>query len=198
MIQGEQVLVLNKSWVAIATTTVKRAMSLVFRHHARIVDPDSFEVLDWDRWVSERSLPIDGLVVPEVGYIHTVSLRIPQPYVITLATYGGVPSLHVPYSRRALFRRDNNTCQYCGVVPGTKRLTIDHVMPRSRGGGTDWLNCVVACMRCNIRKGNRTPEECGQALRRPPFRPSFVDGLFEGEDVPERWRSFVRNTSRMA
>jgi 5-methylcytosine-specific restriction endonuclease McrA len=189
--QGEQVLVLNRSWMAIATTTTQRALSLVFRGHARIVDPDTFECLKWEGWLAGHSEPA-GTGGPRPGTILTPRLRIELPGVITLATYGGVPSRNLPFSRRALMRRDQHTCQYCGLMPGSRHLTIDHVHPRSRGGPTDWMNCVIACVQCNVRKGDRTPEEAGAPLRRRPYRPTFLDGFRIGADVPEQWARFVK------
>lgn len=187
---GEQILVLNKSWMAIATTTTMRAFSLVYRQHARIVDATNYELHTWDSWVAAHSKPIDG-PGHEVGWIRTPRIKIKLPTVITLATYGGVPSRSLPFSRRSLYKRDGHACQYCGCNPGTRNLTIDHVMPRSRGGPTDWLNCVVACVQCNVRKGNRTPEESGTPLKRAPYRPSILEGFRIGGLVPEPWAKFL-------
>jgi 5-methylcytosine-specific restriction endonuclease McrA len=189
---GDQILVLNKSWMAIATTTHMRAFSLVYREHARIVDATSFELHTWDSWVSAHSKALgDGEPCHEAGWIRTPRMKIRLPSVITLATYGGVPARSLPFSRRSLYKRDGHACQYCGLNPGTRNLTIDHVMPRSRGGQTDWLNCVVACVQCNVRKGNRTPEESGSPLRRAPYRPSILEGFRICGKVPEPWAKFL-------
>ncbi|NUQ34971.1 MAG: HNH endonuclease [Planctomycetaceae bacterium] len=189
---NDQILVMNRSWMPVAVTTVRRGMSLVFRNHARIVDHDSFDLFDWERWLAERSASKSPDEAPVAGYIHTVNLRIELPQVIILSRYNGVPNRSVPFSRRTLFRRDNHECQYCGGRPGVRNLSIDHVLPRSRGGGTDWLNCVVSCVRCNVRKGNRTPEEAGINLRRRPFRPSLMEGLGVGQDMPKAWERFLK------
>ena len=189
---NERILVMNKGWSPIAVTTVRRGMSLVFREHARIVHHETFEMFSWERWLDQRSSPLgDGEIVPS-GFIRTVSLKIELPQVITLSSYNGVPSRQIPFSRRTLFKRDGYQCQYCGVRPGTGALTIDHVMPRSRGGATDWLNCVVSCVRCNVRKGARTPDEAGLILHRHPFRPNWVEDLLTGEDIPAAWEKFVK------
>ncbi len=79
----------------------------------------------------------------------------------------------VTFSRRNLFKRDHSTCQYCACQPGTEELTIDHVLPRSQGGQTTWENCVLACVSCNAKKANRTPEQAMMKLRRAPVRPSW-------------------------
>ena len=96
-----------------------------------------------------------------------------MPEVILLARYGKVPGRHLVFSRRNLFKRDRYTCQYCGKQPGRDELTIDHVLPRSRGGSSTWLNCVLACLACNTRKGNRTPADAGMRLRGTPTEPRW-------------------------
>ena len=185
------ILVMNRSWSPLAVTSVRRAMSLVFRCQARIVSTENFELFEWDQWLVRHSEPLTGDVSPP-RYIRTVNLQIKLPAVVTLSRYNGLPSQQVPFSRRTLFRRDNYQCQYCGRAPGTRNLTIDHVLPRSRGGGTNWLNCVVSCVHCNVSKGNRTPDECGKPLRRHPFRPSWMDGFRVQDDIPNEWLAFVK------
>jgi 5-methylcytosine-specific restriction endonuclease McrA len=79
----------------------------------------------------------------------------------------------VAFSRRNVFKRDHYTCQYCNVQPGTEELSIDHVIPRSHGGTSTWENCVLACVACNKRKADRTPQQAGMKLRRPPVHPTW-------------------------
>lgn len=108
------------------------------------------------------------------AFIHSEHLRLPVPQVIRLLYYVRVPhNLPLPLSRRALLLRDDYTCQYCGSQPGREHLTIDHVIPRSRGGRTEWENVVAACGACNRKKGNRTPDEAGMKLMHHPHRPRF-------------------------
>ncbi|MCA8940282.1 MAG: HNH endonuclease [Planctomycetes bacterium] len=186
-------LVLNRSWTPIATTPIMRALSLICRGHARIVSTGDYALFDWEGWLATHSFPHEVKKEDEqdIEWINTPTIRIEAPRIVTLATFNGVPSRYLAYSRKALFRRDNNTCQYCGATPGARALTIDHVMPRSRQGGTDWHNCVVSCMRCNVRKGNRTPEEAGMKLARAPFRPSYLEALRINGEVPQDWCAFV-------
>ena len=187
----QHILVMNRSWVPIAVTTVRRGMSLVFREHAKIVDAESFEVYSWDQWLELRSASKSFDDVPLSGYINTVNLRIELPQVIVLSRYNGMPNRMVPFSRRTLFKRDQNECQYCGIKPGVRSLSIDHIMPSSRGGTTDWMNCVVSCVKCNVKKGNKTPEEAGITLLRNPFRPTLAEGLGIGRNVPDAWKKFI-------
>jgi 5-methylcytosine-specific restriction endonuclease McrA len=94
---------------------------------------------------------------------------IPLPTVIRLRQYVRVPYAEIALTRKNLLHRDSHSCQYCGF--DGEALTLDHVMPRSRGGQDTWENMVVACMRCNVNKGNRTPKEAGMALRKTPHKP---------------------------
>jgi len=181
----QHILVLNRSWRAVTTTTVRRAMSLVYRDSARIIEPDTFEVFDLDAWA-------------EVGQsmgepvIRTVFRSFRVPEVILLRTYDGNPRRRVPFSRRHLLRRDESTCQYCGQRRGSEDLTIDHVVPRSLGGVSSWTNCVVACRGCNRRKGDGPPERAGMRLLRRPTKPRWHPSLaFSLGRTRSSWRRFI-------
>jgi 5-methylcytosine-specific restriction endonuclease McrA len=104
-----------------------------------------------------------------------LSGNFPLPTVIRLRTYVKIPYKEISLSRRNVLHRDNYTCQYCGER--RHDLTIDHIFPRSRGGGDSWENVAAACLRCNVKKGDRTPKEAGMLLmtvpRRPPSHVSF-------------------------
>ena len=163
----QRALVLNRSWIPVNVTTVRRALGLLFRDVALAVRPDTYETFDFTEWVSyphESSVPT----------LRSIRLQIPIPEVIVLASYDRIPLRHIPFSRRNLYRRDQLRCQYCGHSPGVRKLTIDHIRPRSRGGETSWTNCVLACVSCNGRKGNRTPELANMRLLRKPIRPEWM------------------------
>jgi 5-methylcytosine-specific restriction endonuclease McrA len=102
--------------------------------------------------------------------------------------------IQIALTRRNLLIRDGFRCQYCGVKPTMRQLTIDHVMPRSRGGASSWKNLVTACAPCNRRKGDRTPSEASMALHVAPRRPKMLtvgkDGQFTREPPPE-WRNYL-------
>jgi 5-methylcytosine-specific restriction endonuclease McrA len=124
-------------------------------------------------------------------------IEIPVPLVIRLITYVRIPRrFHLPVTRRTVLARDNYTCQYCGDQPGKANLTVDHVVPRSRGGEHTWDNVVTACARCNRRKGNRTPAEAGMPLRSRPTRPRYIAIALLGEgldrDVWEKYLAYGR------
>ena len=105
--------------------------------------------------------------------IRSPRLAILPPEVILLKTYEGEGGRAVVFSRKNLFKRDRYTCQYCGIQPGPEELTVDHVVPRSRGGTSTWENCVLACVECNKRKADRTPAQAGLKMRKTPRKPSW-------------------------
>jgi len=185
---SDQTLVLNRSWSAIATTTVREALSMLFTGAARAIEPETYQIHEFDSWASLAPEPDEPCV-------RTVSLRLRVPEVIVLSTFNGMPRPRATFSRRNLFRRDRNRCQYCGARPGTPELTIDHVHPRSRGGQSSWENCVLACVPCNRRKANRTPEEAQMRLlaaaREPAWSPIMEVPL---GSLRQTWRAFVSDT----
>ncbi|MBN2490435.1 MAG: HNH endonuclease [Planctomycetes bacterium] len=166
----QKTLVLNRSWRAIHVTTVRRALALLYQNAAKVVSPDTFEMHDFESWA-------DFARRRGADCIRTVTLKIPIPEVIVLKGYDGVPVRRVSFSRRNIYKRDNYTCQYCGTRRASEELSIDHVVPRSRGGRMSWTNCVLACLRCNVKKGNRTLAEAGMHLIRTPTRPDWAPYL---------------------
>jgi 5-methylcytosine-specific restriction endonuclease McrA len=165
----ERALVLNRHWTPISTTSVRRAIVLVVRGAAGVVDPATCTVEGWESWASAP--PSEGPVIRGVE----IELRIPE--VIVLRQYDGYPVRGVAFTRRNVYRRDGYTCQYCARRPGVSDLTIDHVVPRSRGGASSWENCVTACRPCNARKANRHTHEVGLGLARNPSAPRWPGGL---------------------
>lgn len=183
---SQRALVLNRSWFVVSTTTVRQALTLLFKGSARAVCAESYELHSFESWVEREP-------GPDSPSIATTRRPIPMPEVIVLTRYDSVPTPGTGFSRRGLLQRDRWTCQYCERSMRTGGLTIDHVLPRSRGGGTSWENCVAACAPCNSRKGDRTPEEAGMPLVRQPRRPSLahVRGTAVGERRPA-WTPFLR------
>ena len=182
---NQPTLVLNQSWVAISTTPVRNALSLAYRRVARIIQPDTYEVHDFDSWAD---------LSPRAGEprVRTPRLQIPVPEVILLLRHDKIPSRSVPFSRRNLYRRDSYRCQYCGRRCPTQELSIDHVIPRSKGGRTAWDNCVIACITCNVRKGHRLLGEAGMALVRHARRPRWSPCLqVSMKSRRASWEKFV-------
>ncbi len=160
-------LVLNATYEPLSVVSAQRAIHLLLSQRAETIE------------ASEQ-------------VIRSAAMSVPVPLVIRLLHYVRVPrNLPLPLSRRALLLRDEFTCQYCGAQPGREHLTIDHVVPRSRGGRTEWENVVIACEDCNRRKGNRTPEEAGMKLRRKPYRPRFWVMALLTMAGNEVWRKYL-------
>jgi 5-methylcytosine-specific restriction endonuclease McrA len=149
-----------------------------------VVDPADYQTYTWEDW--SRLRPHDG-----ERFIQAVRFRLRVPEVVTLSEYDRLPSAAVTFSRRNIFKRDRFTCQYCGAQPGSEELTLDHVIPRSQGGESRWDNCVLACLACNKRKADRTPEQAGMRLRHKPVRPNW-NPLYAFHEVRiESWSKFV-------
>ena len=142
-----KVLVLNQDYSPLAICTVHRAFVLFFLDKAEMLESDETEKL------------------------RTVSKSFPAPTVIRIKNYINVPYRGVVLTRQNIFKRDNGCCQYCGT---TNDLTLDHLVPRSKGGKSTWNNLVTACKSCNAKKGNQSLEEAGLVLKRPPFKPSYI------------------------
>jgi 5-methylcytosine-specific restriction endonuclease McrA len=181
-------LVLNRNWAPIQTTTVQEAISLVAKGSAFIIEPDTYRTHDLLSWsdVSRAKARFED------AFIRSKRLALLAPEVILLAAYAGLGERSVVFSRRNLFKRDRYTCQYCGVQPGPEELTVDHVVPRSAGGTSTWENCVLACVNCNKRKADRTPERAGLVLRKKPRKPSWKAlAQVPPRERRESWEKFL-------
>jgi 5-methylcytosine-specific restriction endonuclease McrA len=137
------VLVLNASYEPVTICSARRALTLVMKGAAIVEEVSAFT-------------------------IRTPRITIPVPSVVRLRTYRKVPRVKRSVSRKGILLRDLSRCQYCCGRFEPRELTLDHVVPRSRGGASSWENLVAACFRCNNRKGSRTPEEAGMQLMRAP------------------------------
>ena len=159
------VLVLNKDYQPLSICSVHRSVKLLFLDKAELLHD-----------YPERT-------------ISTVSEDFAYPSVIRLRRYINIPYNKIVLSRHNIMKRDHKTCQYCG---SSKNLTIDHVMPKSRGGKDSWENLVTACNTCNVEKGNRTPQEAKMSLSQKPFRPihiTFLQSILGG--VQDDWKPYL-------
>ena len=187
------VLVLNKLWQVVSVCSVKRALCLLYLKHARVVIKEggsfyTFEFEDWKDFSQQKSKE------NEEQFISTITYRLKVPRVIILMVYDKLPPRRVKFTRKNIYLRDNNTCQYCGRKLPTEQLNLDHVVPLSRGGKNTWDNVVCSCIECNMRKGNRTLAEAGMKLIRKPKKPdwkTFVNSTLP--DFPEKmnWQEFL-------
>jgi 5-methylcytosine-specific restriction endonuclease McrA len=168
---NSKVLVLNRSYLPVHVTSVKRGFALLYQGVAKAVD-EHYRTFDFDSW---RDLAIE-LHHERLGVVGGF-IRVPR--VLLLTAYERVPKRHVRFSRFNIYARDSNTCQYCGKHFPRTELNLDHVIPRSRGGISSWENVVCSCHGCNRRKGGRTPEEAGMLLVKRPRRPQWTPFSFE-------------------
>ena len=172
------VLVLNRYFMAVRVTNIRRAFALLYKRLAEVVtvEDGSFATYDFHTWteLSQYKMIFEPT---QHEWIRTVRLQIAVPRVIRLHGSDKMPRNDVKFNRRNLFARDGNRCQYCGRKFSTNALSLDHVTPRSRGGKTTWDNVVCACLRCNVRKGGRTPQEAGIKLIRLPAKPKACPTL---------------------
>jgi 5-methylcytosine-specific restriction endonuclease McrA len=190
-ILGQATLVLNRHWQPIHVTTVIRALVMLWNDTARVVEPEEYRLYTWEEWAD---------LVPDHGApcVRTARSRLRVPEVVCLAHYDRLPSAAVTFSRRNVAKRDHHTCQYCGAQPGWEAITVDHVVPRSQGGGSNWTNCVAACIECNARKANRTPEQAGMRLRKRPSRPEWKPLYAAHGARAGSWSRFLADDPKLA
>ena len=181
---NEQVLVLNKNFTAIGIATVKRALCMLLGGVAEAVDVERaadgrdhrYSTYDFDSWV-ELSEFRDEFERDQYSFIQCVRMRLAAPLIVRLTGYGEYRKIKPRLSRRNIFARDDNTCQYCGKKTKLSELSIDHVVPKSRGGKLEWTNVACACTKCNVKKANRTPKEAAMKLIKVPRAPMHAFGV---------------------
>ena len=160
-----QVLVLNQDYRALTLCSLQKAFILLFLNKAELV------------------AKVENL------YLRTVSIHFPRPSVIRLYRYANVPYKGITLNRHNIMKRDNFECQYCG---SPRNLTLDHIIPKSKGGASDWKNLVTACSRCNSSKGDLTPEQAGLTLRQKPYKLSFISFLhLHSGQLHETWKIYL-------
>ena len=156
------VLVLNFDYTPLNVTSIRRGFVLVDKGKAEIVKSDENPI------TSGYNTYVRPLIIRLLKYI--------KHHVRTLRA-----------SRPRIYKRDNYECVYCG---SKKDLTLDHVLPKSRGGGNDWTNLVTSCFKCNLKKGNKTPDEARMFMRQKPFVPTLVG---ENQSVQKVWNEYQKS-----
>jgi len=156
---------------------------------------EPLKVISWQRAVTLLWLGKVEIIRTYDRDIRAVTFRIKMPAVVRLLRFVRRKRPQISFSRRNLFARDENTCQYCGKPRDTSELTYDHVIPRWQGGKTEWTNIVTCCVDCNRKKGGRTPDHAGMRLRRAPKRPDYLPGVLTVtigvRNAPDSWRDFL-------
>ena len=196
------VLVLNRFYMAVHVVAVRRALVLLYRDLAEVIHVESGQYFNYDfeSWLELSefiSADPENPANETMDWIRSVNFSIQVPRVVRLNFYDKVPQLTLRFNRRNLFARDGNACQYCGKAFPLSQLSFDHVKPRSRGGLTTWENVVCCCLKCNTRKGDRTPEQTGMKLIRKPVRPRQNPLLSVKMDNPKyaSWKTFLPTTN---
>jgi 5-methylcytosine-specific restriction endonuclease McrA len=190
------VLVLNRFYMAVHVVSVRRAFALLCRELAEVVhiEEGQYANYNFESWREISELRA-RFKTPHDDWIRAVNFEIKVPRVIRLLFYDRLPKQTIRFNRRNIFARDANRCQYCGRRFPTSELSLDHVVPRSRGGETSWENIVCSCVKCNVKKGGRTPHEASMQLVRPPVRPkrSPLLSIKLGNPKYESWKTFLDN-----
>ena len=166
------VLVLNQDYSLLTVCTVQRAFLLIFLKKADLIES-----------IKQKRL-------------RSISESFPFPSVVRVKQYVNIPYKEVVMSRQNIFKRDDSKCQYCGT---SKDLTLDHVVPRSKGGKSTWTNLVTACKRCNSIKGDFTLEKAGMKLKQKPMKPSYLSFLrMNHSPYREEWIPYLEAKKTMA
>lgn len=168
----QKVLILNQDFSAFALCSIQKAFVLLYLEKAEMIHKS------------------------HSGVIRTISTTFPIPSIIRLQRYVHIPYKGISLSRHNIMKRDQYQCLYCG---SNKNLTLDHLMPKSRGGDASWTNLVTACMRCNTKKGDRTPEEAGLTLKEKPRKPSLVAFLAANAGTyDQNWATYLKIKTKTA
>jgi 5-methylcytosine-specific restriction endonuclease McrA len=156
------------------------------------LEEDRFETHNLESWC-ELSALRSQFPNDDHDYVRTMRFEIRVPKIIRLLVYDRLPERAVKFNRRNIYARDESRCQYCGKKFPTSELTLDHVVPRARGGASTWENLVCCCVACNARKGGRMPEQAGLRLVRKPYKPrrSPLIRLSIRDEKYRSWRHFV-------
>ena len=185
-------LVLNRNWQAVNIVGVRRAFSLLWQDHARVINTSSgdFSPLDAAEWIAYSMNAVPG---PDEALIHTVRLRIIVPKVLILRSYDRLPISEIKFNRENVFIRDQYTCQSTGKRCRPSDLTLDHVIPRERGGRTSWENIVTCRRDINSLKANRLPHEAGLRLIRKPAKPRVrpFAAVVAASEMEREWKHFL-------
>ena len=199
-----RVLVLNRNWCPVDVMSTYDAIAKVFAGRAKFLDVETCAVYDFEGWTENWSDAIRTAKVAADRVIGAPSFRFLLPEVIVCSEYRGfgyrTTHRQPKFSRGNIYRRDRNTCQFCAKKLPTEELTIDHIIPKSKGGKMVWENVVLACGKCNAKKDDKLLSECGMKLIRKPFKPRVEDLkrnpvdriLFKmGRKIPKTWEAFL-------
>jgi hypothetical protein len=188
------VLVLNQHYAAVRVISARRAFCLLVKEIAEIVSVEDQQFLAYDLESWREVSQLRALYERENHeWVKCVRFELAVPRIVRLLFYDRLPRTNVKFTRRNIYARDSNRCQYCGKRFATSELSLDHVVPRSHGGVSSWANIVCCCVKCNVRKGGRTPYEARMKLVRQPVKPkrSPMIALRLGHEKYASWKQFL-------
>jgi 5-methylcytosine-specific restriction endonuclease McrA len=189
-----RVLVLNKLYSAVRVVDARRAFTLLCKGSAEVISVESGSYVSYSlhNWAEAAEFQ-RTFEHEEHDWVTTPSIVVAVPKIIRLLGYERLPREPVKLNRRNIYARDHSQCQYCGRNFSTKELTLDHVVPRVQGGENSWTNLVCACVRCNARKGGRTPAQARMKLIREPVKPRRNPAitLRLGSPKYQSWKAFL-------
>lgn len=159
----DKVLVLNADYTPLNVTSLRRGFVLVIKGKAEILEKG-----------------MEPIITTVGDFV--------RPIIIRLLNYVKYHTRPLKINRKRIYKRDDNQCVYCG---SKKHLTIDHVIPKSRGGDNTWKNLVTCCLSCNLKKGNKTPEEAGMKMKVKPYEPSIFSEIVNPQ-VDNIWENFKK------
>jgi 5-methylcytosine-specific restriction endonuclease McrA len=195
-ILASKVLVLNRLYRPIGVITARDAFVKLYIEIAEVVTVEngSYSNYDFNSWadISDLREKLEELGdLDDVVYTERLTLIVPR--VIRLIKYDRMPKQTLKLTRRNVYIRDENTCQYCGKKLPTDKLNIDHVVPKSQGGKNTWENLVCSCFNCNSKKAGKTPVQARMKLKKPALKPKFNPALkvHISSRKYEAWTSFI-------
>lgn len=188
---NNKVLQLNSVWIPIDIISVRDAFRLVSKQNAKILETvyETYMLHTFESW-------LDFHMKEKYSKINTVTLEIPVPEVIVLSMYDDIPDNTIKFTKENLLIRDDYKCAYCQTDLTLETMTMDHVIPSSRGGDTSWENCVCACKGCNHEKGHHLPVGKFKPKKKPK-EPATCNPLYKmnkktkNDTIPESWKKFL-------
>ena len=187
---NQSTLVLNKSFAAVHICGMEKVMAMMFTGEAEAVD-ENLQCYNFKDWVELSAMMGEN----RNGFVNTVTMKIAVPDVVRLLRFNKLPARQVKFTRSNIYSHYKKKCCYCAKQISTFDSTLDHVVPRSKGGRTEWLNIVLACRPCNARKADKTPEEAGMRLLVKPSKPQWEGArtlnVMAPVLIPRAWASLV-------
>ena len=184
------VLVLNRNFQAVHVASWQKVFALLCKEHAVAIDED-YRQYTLEEWIELSKMMEDS----PSGFIHTTTLKIAIPEVISLTKYDDLPKQDVKFSRKNIYKHYENMCCYCGNKYRTNEINLDQVLPKSRKGKTIWSNIVLSCFPCNSEKADRTPEEAGIKMHYKPNKPQWKSTqaltIQTGFKAKMSWKKFI-------